>query len=81
MTRFLEIKPIPFINPKLKQKEEAEELRYSSPIFQHYRNDIKMQSLYKSNDPKKPLKSSNDFRRPQTTLKELITHKRKIKWL
>ena len=41
------------INPKLKQDQIAKELGYSSSTLQRYRHDIKVQSRYKSNGPKK----------------------------
>ena len=41
MARCMEIKSI---NPKLKQKEIAKELNYSSSTLQSFRQDTKMQS-------------------------------------
>ena len=55
------------INPKKKQKEIAKELGYSTSTLQRYRNDIKMQSHYKSNNRKRSSKTSNDLKRPQMT--------------
>ena len=64
MARFMEIKSI---NPKMKQKEVGKELGYSSSTLQRYRNDIKMQSSYKLNNPKSSPKTSNDLKTPQKT--------------
>ena len=61
LARYVEIEPI---NPKFKQKEIAKELGYSIFTLQRYRSDIKMQSPYKSNNPKKLPKTSNDLERP-----------------
>ena len=66
MARFTEMKSI---NPKMKQMEVAKELGYSSSTFQRYRNDIKMQSPYKSSNPKITPKTSNDLKGPQMTSK------------
>ena len=49
MARFMEFK---FINPKMKRKERATELGYSGFTLQHYRQDKKMQSPFKLNNPK-----------------------------
>ena len=45
----------------MKQKEIAKELGYSSSTLQHYRQDTKMQSPYKSNNPKKCQMTTNDL--------------------
>ena len=58
-------------NPKVKQKEIAKELGYSSSILQRYRYDIKMQSPYKSSNPKRTPKTLNDLKRRQTTSKDI----------
>ena len=60
IARFMESKSI---NPKMKRKEIAKELGYSSSILQRHRNDIKMQSPYKSNNPTSPQKASSDLKR------------------
>ena len=54
MPRFKGIKSI---NPKMKEKEIAKE--------PGYRYDTKMQNPHNSNNPKRPLKTSNDLKRPQ----------------
>ena len=59
LARFMEIK---LTSPKVKQKEIATELGYSSSTLQSYRQDIKMQSPYKSNNPKRSPKTSNDLK-------------------
>ena len=64
MARFMEITSI---NPKMKQKEIAKKLGFSNSTLQRYRNDIKMQSPYQSNNPKRPPKTSNDLKGPQMT--------------
>ena len=51
----------------MKQKEISEKLRYSSSTLQRYRQDIKMQSPYESNNPEKRQTTSNDLKRPQMT--------------
>ena len=40
------------INPKMKEKEIAKELGYSSSTLQRYKNDVKTQSPSKSNNLK-----------------------------
>ena len=55
MARFMEIK---YIKPKMKQKEIAKELVYSSSTLQRYKRDMKMQSANKTNIPK----LSKDFK-------------------
>ena len=60
MSRFTEIKSF---NPKTKQSEKAKELGCSSSSLQRYRHDIKMQSPYISNHPKKTQKTSNGLKR------------------
>ena len=60
------------INPKKKQKEIAKELDYSTSTLQRYRKDTKMQSPYKSNNPNRSSKTSNDLKRPQLTSKNAI---------
>ena len=67
MPRFVKIKSI---KPKLKQKEKAKELGYSSCTLQRYGYDIKLQSSYQSNNPKRTRKTSNDLKRPQITSKD-----------
>ena len=67
MFRLIELKSI---NPKLRRGQMAKKLSFSSYILQRYRHDMKMQSPYKSNGPKRKQKSSNDMRnlkRPQKT--------------
>ena len=59
MSRIMEIKST---TPKIKQKKISKELGFSSATLQRYRCDIKMQSLYKSNNPKKTPKTSNDLK-------------------
>ena len=44
------------INPKMKQKEIAKELGYSSSSLQRCRQDKKMQNPNKSNNPEKTSK-------------------------
>ena len=60
MSRFTEIKSV---NPKLTQSEKAKELGCSSSSLQRYRHDIKMQSPYISNHPKKTQKTPNGLKR------------------
>ena len=50
MARFMETKSV---NPKMKRKEIARELGFSSSTLQPYRQDIKMISPYKSNNLQK----------------------------
>ena len=50
----------------MKQKETAKELGYSSSTIQRHRNDFKMQSLYESNNPKRPQRTLNDLKTPPT---------------
>ena len=64
MARFMDIKSI---NPKTKQKETAGELGYSSSTLQRYRIDTKRQIAFKSNNPNRSPKTSNDHKRPQMT--------------
>ena len=66
MARFMKIKSG---NPKMKQKELAKELGYSSSTLQRYRQDIKMQSPHKLNNPKRRQMTSNGRKRPQMTSK------------
>ena len=63
------------IKPKMKQKEIAKDLRYSSSTLKRYRKEIKMQSPDKSNNPKRFSNTSNDLRRPQKTLISLFLKK------
>ena len=49
-------------NPKMKQKEIAKELGYSSSILQRYRQDIKKQSPDNSNNPKKRQMTSKELK-------------------
>ena len=58
MSRFMELKSI---NPKLGQDQIAKEVSYSCSTLQRYRHDIKMQSPYKPNGPKRT--PSNDPKR------------------
>ena len=81
MARYVEIKSI---TRKMKQKELARELGFSSFTFQRYRQDRKMHSPYKSNKPKKKRQmTSNDLKRPQMISKEpaidSVKYKRKSK--
>ena len=46
-------------------KEKANELGHSSSTLQRYRHDTKMQSAFKSNNPKRRQRTSNDLERPQ----------------
>ena len=55
LARFMEFNSI---YPIMKQKEIIKKLGYSSSTLQRYRNDKIMQRPYKSNDPKRPLKTS-----------------------
>ena len=67
----------------MKQKEFAKEVGYSSSTLQRCRNDIKMQSTSKSNNPQRSPETSNDLRRPQLTSKDenskLVSEKVKTK--
>ena len=68
MTRFMEIKSI---KPKMKWKERARDLSYSSSALQRYGQDQKMQSHYKSTNSKKvnwSQMTSNDLKWPQKSL-------------
>ena len=47
----------------MKQNEIAKELGYSSSTLQRYRQDIKMQSPYKSNNPIKRQMTSEGLKR------------------
>ena len=49
IARFMELKSI---NPKSRQDQIAKELGCSSRTLQRYSPDIKMQSLYKTDQPK-----------------------------
>ena len=69
MARITEIK---FMNPKLKQKKISNELCFLSSTIQLYRNDIKLQSPYKSNNPNITSKTSNDLKRSQMVSKDEI---------
>ena len=51
------------MKPKLKEDQIAKDLGYSSSTLQRYRNDIKMQSPYKSNYTKRTQKTFNDLKR------------------
>ena len=57
------------INPKMKQKEKAKELRYSISTLHLYSCDIKMPSPHESNNSRKTPKTSNDLNGPQMTSK------------
>ena len=66
--RLMEIKSI---NPKLKQKEMAKKVVFSSSSSKSYTNDRKMQKPYKLYNPtKNQKKTSSDLRRPQLTSKD-----------
>ena len=58
-------------NPRMKQNEITKDLGYSSSTLQRQRLDIKLQSPYKSNNPKKCPMTSNDLKRPQKTSNDL----------
>ena len=60
--RFMEIKTI---NPKMKQKELAKELGFSSSTLQRWRYHIIIQRPYKSNNPKTTATMLNSLKRPQ----------------
>ena len=60
----------------MKEKEIAKDLGYSSSTLQRRETDMKMQSPYKSNNPKRHSKTSNDHKKPQMTSKESITNRR-----
>ena len=67
-------------NPKLKQSELANNLNMSSSTIQRYRNDINMQSPYRSNpnNTKKRSKKAkiddiDDLKRPQMTSNDVKT--------
>ena len=62
MARFMEIKSI---QSKMKQKEIAKELGFSSSILHRYRYEKEISSPYGSDDPKRSPKTSNDLKRPQ----------------
>ena len=66
MAPFMEINSI---NPIMNQKDNAEELCYSSSILQRYRYDIKRQSPFKTNNPKRCPRTSNDLKKSRTTSK------------
>ena len=59
MARFMEIIPG---NPKTNRKEIAKELGYSSFTLQRYRQDIKVQSLFKSKNSKGRQRTSKDIK-------------------
>ena len=65
MALFLEVKST---NPN-RNKKIAKELGNSSWTLQFYRQNMKIQSPYKSNNPKKHQMTSNDLKRPQKTSK------------
>ena len=52
-----------FITPKHETEGNSKRIRFSSSILECYRSDKKMQSPYKSNNPKRSLKTSNDLKR------------------
>ena len=56
----------------MKQKEITEEVGCSSFTLQHYWYNTKTQSSYKSNNPEKPPKTSNELQKPQMTSKDAI---------
>ena len=67
----------------MKQKEKTKEIIFSRSALQRYRQDIKMQSPYKSNNPKRPqnmsnvcsaniLQSVHDLKRPHMTSRNLL---------
>ena len=58
------------IYPKMKQKERAKQLSCSSSTLQLSRNDIKMHTPYKPNNPENSSKNSNDLKRPQMSSKD-----------
>ena len=60
------------INPEMKQKKIAEALGYSSSTLELFRNDIRKQCRYESNNPKRPPKTSNDCKGLQMTTKDAI---------
>ena len=71
------------INSKMEQKERAKQLSCSSSTLQLSRNDIKMHSPYKPNNPENSSKTSNDLKRPQMSSKDendkAVSKKVKIK--
>ena len=79
MARFMQHKSV---SPKEKQTEIARDIGYSSSTLQRFRQGLKIQNPYKSNNPTKRLMTSNDLKRPQTTSKEpvmdSVKSKRKI---
>ena len=58
------------LNPKLKQEQIAKALACSTCTLERYTLDINTQSPYKSNNPKRPQKTTDDPIRPQ---KESLT--------
>ena len=64
MSRFMEFKSN---NPKLGQDQIVKELSFSDSTLERYRNDIKVQSLYKWNAFKRTQKTSDDLKRLQKT--------------
>ena len=48
----------------MKRKEITRELGYSSSTLQRCRNDERIQSSYKSDNPKRSSKTPNDLKRP-----------------
>ena len=67
-------------SPKIKQGQIAKELRFSSFALQRYGNDMKLQSFYRTNQPKRKQTlahvanmTSNDLKRPQLTSKQPTT--------
>ena len=58
------------MNAKMKQKNITKELGYSSSSLQCWRNDIKMQPPYNSNNPKRSQKTYSHLERRQMTSKD-----------
>ena len=74
MARFMDIISM---NPELKKKEIATELGYSSSNLQQHKKDKRMQTAFKSNNPKRPPKSSNDLKRHRITSKKTYYKEKK----
>ena len=75
MALFMELKSV---NPKLKQKEIAKELGYSSSALQRYRNDIKMQIFINQTIPKDLLRLQMTSKNTNEKAKEVKSKKKHL---
>ena len=64
------------INPKMKQKEIAKEVGYSSSTLQPYKQRYKNAKYFRLNNPKRTPKISIDRKRPQMASKDANENKK-----